>query len=120
LASTPSSRRDFLKKAGIVGGIAWSVPVLQTVMAPAHAASNTPLGQACTGTGTCANGVAYCNNVTCGGLGATCPGGALCSGSNCSGVGGAQPNVCGGKGAACTSNGECLGGNCNTGSHKCQ
>ncbi len=33
------ARRDFLKKAGIVGGVAWSVPVLQTVMAPAASAS---------------------------------------------------------------------------------
>ena len=41
----PPSRRDFLKKAGIVGGVAWSIPVMQTVMAPmASASAGTPIG----------------------------------------------------------------------------
>ena len=79
VARPASSRRDFLKKAGIVGGVAWSVPVLQTVMAPAaSAASNTPLGQPCNDLSTCANGTAYCSGTCCGGLGAVC-GTALCA-----------------------------------------
>ncbi len=49
VARPASSRRDFLKKAGIVGGVAWSVPVLQTVMAPAASASpGTLVLQTCT------------------------------------------------------------------------
>ena len=44
--STPqrpaASRRDFLKKAGIVGGVAWSVPVMQTVLAPACRSVHVP------------------------------------------------------------------------------
>ena len=65
------SRRDFLKKAGIVGGVAWSVPVLQTVMAPAYAASTCP-------NGTCGVGC----NVLCA-IGDPCTTGADCITGNC-------------------------------------
>ncbi len=66
-APKPSaSRRDFLKKAGIVGGIAWSVPVMQTVMAPAaRGVQHTSLGGNCAAASrlcaTTAASAAYCN-----------------------------------------------------------
>jgi hypothetical protein len=86
VARPASSRRDFLKKAGIVGGVAWSVPVLQTVMAPAASASvNTPLGGNCPAGGVpCANGGANCAPTApyvCGGTGALVPGGCPNNGS---------------------------------------
>jgi len=99
VARPASSRRDFLKKAGIVGGVAWSVPVLQTVMAPAHAASNTQLGDPCTGTGLCNSGLAFCNGSQCGGPGASAPGCAS-----------------GGVSAA----GQCFSGTCNFGQKTCK
>jgi len=40
-AESTHSRRDFMKKATVVGGAAWSVPVIQIVTAPAVAASPT-------------------------------------------------------------------------------
>lgn len=95
-----SARRDFLKKAGIVGGVAWSVPVLQTVMAPAASASNgTLLGNNCpAGNVACAGGTAFCATTApfrCGGLGATC-------GACASGAGTCSNATCGGGGGTCT------------------
>jgi hypothetical protein len=118
VARPASSRRDFLKKAGIVGGVAWSVPVLQTVMAPAHAASNTQLGDPCNDLNICANGAAYCSGTTCGGVGAQCPAGSGVPGqcvasSPCSQRPGG-PFTCGGPRAACTTNAQCTHGNCST------
>ena len=83
-SSAPSSRRDFLKKAGIVGGVAWSVPVLQTVMAPAASASlGTTLGANCPAPSSpCNGGTANCSPIfpyVCGGLQAVCVGGKQCA-----------------------------------------
>lgn len=116
-APSPSatSRRDFLKKAGIVGGLAWSVPVLQTVMAPAASASvGTPIGQPCNDLGPCDGGNAYCNGTVCGGVGALCPASVCDGGLECSG----RPDgveTCGGPGASCAGPGQCEYGNCANG-----
>jgi hypothetical protein len=118
-SASASSRRDFLKKAGIVGGIAWSVPVMQTVMAPAASASlNTALGGNCDGSppnsgpgSSCAAGNAICSPLNvCGGVGASCAGGKACFSSNCSGAAGPQQNVCGGTRATCTADSQCSSG----------
>jgi len=89
--STPAaddSRRSFLKKAAVVGGAAWSVPVLQTALAPAASASpGTGVGQVCTG-GTGDNG------KLCG------------DGSRCFG------GICGADGATCTTYSHCMSGGC--------
>lgn len=107
-----TSRRDFLKRAGIVGGVAWSVPVLHTVLAPAASASaGTPLGAACDDLMACAGGTAFCNGATCGGVGADCSGGALCANSGCA-TKGPQPGICGGKNVPCTTDDQCVSGNC--------
>lgn len=138
--ASPASRRDFLKKAGIVGGVAWSVPVLQTVMAPAASASNgTLLGNNCpAGNVSCAGGTAFCATTApfrCGGLGATCgacaSGAGTCSNATCGGGGGTctpanqattcVSGVCTGitcralAGAACSTNAHCLSGTCTGG-----
>jgi len=100
--SSASSRRDFLKKAGIVGGVAWSIPVMQTVAAPMASASHA--GGPCSGgggtcgtllpghTGTCAP----CTNGVACGASSDCTAGVTCSGRN------GGPTVCGGPGATCT------------------
>ena len=68
--STPSasadglSRRQLLKRAGLVAGAAWTVPIIQTALAPPAAASGggcvsgCPAGSPCTSPTTCASG--YC------------------------------------------------------------
>lgn len=127
-----TSRRTFLKKAAAVTGAAWTVPVLQSVVAPAYAASGgigTPcstVGEAC-GDGSFCNGTvcgglgapcgalclnSTCGSGTCGGVGATCSGNAECNGRPCSGRTGG-PTTCGGPGATCGTAGQCTYGNCN-------
>lgn len=115
-ASSPHvgvSRRTFLKRAATVGAVAWSVPVLQSVAAPAASASvGTALGDPCNDLGVCAGGDAYCNGTVCGGVGALCPTSICASGLPCSGhTGGAE--TCGGPGATCSSSAACTYGNCN-------
>ena len=138
--ASPSSRRDFLKKAGIVGGVAWSVPVLQTVMAPAASASaGTALGNNCPAGNVACQGGAFCAPTApfrCGGLGATCgacaAGAGTCSNATCGGGGGTctpanqattcVSGICIGTtcralvGAACgTNNANCFSGRCVSG-----
>jgi len=97
-SGAPHSRRDFMKKAGIVGGVAWSIPVLQTALAPSASASHEP--PAC-GNDTCGAG---CLNPTCG-VGAPCDAG-VGPGQACSGGGTCGTNlICGGAGVACTGSG---------------
>lgn len=114
LPGSAPSRRDFLKRAAVVGSAVWTVPVLQTVMAPAASASpGTPLGDPCNDLGPCAGG-AYCNGTRCGGVGAICPGSVCASGIPCSGrTEGAQ--TCGGPGATCSGSEACDNGNCASG-----
>jgi hypothetical protein len=102
------SRRDFMRKAAMGGALVWSVPVIQTVLAPSASASGLPgLGEACPNN-VCASGF-FCSSVTgtCGGSGATCGGNAGCVNGNC------FNGVCGGSGATCSSNAGCAYGNCN-------
>jgi hypothetical protein len=119
VSSSSTSRRDFLKKAGIVGGAAWSIPVLQTVMAPAASASaGSVIGQPCSPAGVVCGDTSVCFGGLCGAPGATCSGGQPCFNSSCSG----SPATCGGQNAACTSNANCAPGKtCKTvgGSQKC-
>lgn len=111
-AAATASRREFLRKTALVGGAAWSVPVLQSVLAPVASASvGTPLGGPCTDLMACAGGTAFCNGATCGGVGAVCSGGALCAGSTCA-TNGKDKGQCGGKGTSCTADDQCMSGNC--------
>jgi hypothetical protein len=94
-----SSRREFMTKAAVVTGAAWSVPVIQTALAPAASASPGPgLGSPCSPPG-----------VVCGG-------GSICS----------PGNVCGGPGAVspdCSNGGNtvlCVSGRCNFGQGTCK
>ena len=115
-----SSRRDFMKKAGIVGAAAWSVPVLQTALAPAASASvggcTNVCGGACppcsAGGSVCSSNAGCFSNICSGGVcqkasaGGTCAGGIDCLSGICSG------GICQGKavGTTCVANGECATG----------
>ncbi len=110
--STPSrSRRDFMKKAAVVGTAVWAVPVIQSTVAPAAAASGTvcsspdgTCGTLVLGPGPCVPcsiGVACGTDTDC----ATRVGCASRSGST----------VCGGPGATCRNDSHCLYSNCRSG-----
>lgn len=111
-----SSRRDFLKKAAVVTGAAWTVPVMQTALAPAYAASGG-VGSACSSNGeVCTGDNSRCFNLICGGSGAICSGGEPCLYGNCA------AGICGGEGAivpgGCPASGlsvACASGKCFTG-----
>lgn len=124
------TRRDALKKAGIVGGAAlWMTPVVQTVLAPP--ASATVVGQpTCTGAcgqgcaslcgagGTCDNNL-DCLSNSCDLVAGTCNQGAVgancgTSNANCT-TGRCFSGTCAGKprGATCSANTECYSGSCN-------
>jgi hypothetical protein len=52
----PTSRRELLKKAAIVGGVAWSMPVIESFTTPAYAGSLPPCrpnGSDCTDPNQC-------------------------------------------------------------------
>ena len=105
-----STRRDFLKRAAVVGGTVWSVPVIQSAVAPAVAASGT-LGQPCP-----CKAPVTCGGGICGGTGATCSSAAVCVSGGCSGglctsVGQAPAGALCSTGTACLS-GVCTGGTC--------
>ena len=60
-ASSGLSRRQLLKRAGVVAGAAWTVPLIQSAVAPAAAAS---LGYQCLTDGDCNAGF-YCVGGYC-------------------------------------------------------
>ena len=66
-----TSRRDVLKKGAIVAGMAWTVPVIESIRTPAFAAGSPPPcepnGSPCTDSGQCCSG--SCNSGTCGSCG---------------------------------------------------
>lgn len=119
VAPTPSddpglTRRDILKRGGVVAGVAWTAPVLMSVMTPAAAESSCPTGQVrcpdtssgicCAATQTCFQGV--CTSV--GAVGGNCTLNLLCNVGIFCGAG----NLCGGSGAVCTQNSNCMSGSC--------
>lgn len=107
-----ASRRDFLKKAGIVGGVAWSIPVMQTVLAPSASASGPTVCSGGGGTcGTLVSGPGPC--LPCA-TGVQCSAGADCAtGVGCSSRSGTT--VCGGPGATCGTGADCVFSNCTSG-----
>lgn len=42
------SRRDLIKRGAIIGGVAWSAPIVQGIASPAFAADGSPGGGECT------------------------------------------------------------------------
>ena len=126
-----STRRDFMKKAAVVTGLAWTTPVLQSVVVPAAAVSGHPiLGEGCPSPGSpCVDGSVCSPGNICGGLAATCNSDFDCLYGNCHGgvcgspgatckhdsgcvYGNCTHKVCGSPGADCTSNGDCQYANC--------
>jgi hypothetical protein len=99
------SRRSFLKKAAVVTGAVWTVPILQTALAPAASASaGAVIGSPCSPDGVVCGDTSVCAQLICGGAGATCTGGQPCFNSQCSG------GVCGGVGAKCNAGKVCAPG----------
>ena len=66
-AASSLSRRQLLKRAGVVAGAAWTVPLIRTALAPPASASpgcapNCVNGTSCVSSIECASG--YCNPTT--------------------------------------------------------
>lgn len=101
-ADPRTSRRDFLKKAGVVGAAAWSVPVIESALAPASAASTPTCVGVCGGAcPTCGLGQGPCTTNT------QCSTGLVCSSGVCKTA----------QGGTCSTNsncstGVCIGGTC--------
>lgn len=125
-----STRREFLKRIGVVGATAWTVPILQTAVAPAASASVAaclgvcgtlscpPCGPGqgpCTTAAECAAGT-VCTNGLCvipfGAPGA-CTSNLQCQSNNCSGSSGSA-GVClrAWPDSPCTTNAQCQSGRC--------
>lgn len=121
-AASGLSRRDVLKRGGIVAGVAWTAPVLMSVMTPAVAQSPCPDerppcdGVCCVPEDNCVDqGDGTFDCVPPGGIGGDC----LNSGQGVSGCtqdanssihcnGDRNNNICGGPGAQCEEDAECL------------
>jgi len=110
-----ASRRDFLKKAAVVAGAAWTVPVMQTALAPAASASPGSMkGQPCTtplaDEGKLCGDGSRCHLGVCGSTGAICGSGANCISGVCSG------GFCVvAPGGSCSANADCQYNNCSAG-----
>jgi hypothetical protein len=127
-AASSTTRRDFLRRAAVVGTAVWSVPVLQSVAAPVAAASGDCSQVICgigTGCPLCESGIpcdvaAECVTGICagvcqpGGISTPCASSADCTAGECSGRTGG-PTTCGGPGSDCTGNDDCTFGNCSGG-----
>ena len=126
------NRREMLKRAGVVGTAVWAVPVIQSVAAPAFAASNTVCptgasdpqaqcggpncvqcgaGKTCNTNGDCFSGSCVggvCQRAV---VGSVCSSNADCHSNRCTG------GVCTGSnyGTACTSGDSCSSGRCEFG-----
>ena len=126
------TRRDVLKRAGVIG-VAWTVPTVLSAQAPAAAASAPACLNICGGTcppcgpgsGPCSTGAQCASGLICqGGLclipfGNTtpCTASGQCQSANCSGTTG-SPGVClaSWPGSTCSSDAQCLSNKCNGGS----
>ena len=126
-AASLSSRRDFLRRAGVIGSAVWAVPAMQSVLAPAAAVSGPcsqgtcgigagctlcPVGNFCAVSAECLTNI--CSGGTCqaGGIGTTCATNADCTAGQCS-QRGSEAKTCGGPGSTCTGPAGCTNGNCN-------
>ncbi|HUW16278.1 MAG TPA: hypothetical protein VMW94_04310, partial [Actinomycetes bacterium] len=110
------TRREVLRRGAIIGAAVWTVPALQSALAPAAAASpppvctvNCPPGSACAtntncSTGLCLNGICVIPYPG----GGTCTANSQCQSGNCLGgtCAAAWP------GTTCTSSSQCLSGKC--------
>lgn len=122
------TRRDVIKRAGVIGAAAWTVPVLQTALAPAASASvpPDPCAGVCTvtckckaGSGTCSTNTQCATGTVCiGGVcripygsTATCSSNAQCQSLNC------VNGICGKAwtNTTCTQDNQCLSNKCNGG-----
>ncbi len=125
------NRRDMIKRAGVVGAAVWAVPVIQSVAAPAFAASNQlcpsptdPAAQCggpnctqCNAGKTCANNTDCFSGACVDGVcsravvGSVCASNSDCHSNRCTG------GVCTGSnyGTSCSANDDCSSGRCQFG-----
>lgn len=112
------SRREMLKKAGIVGAATvWAAPVVQSVMAPATAQVSPPPIPTCTAPdGSCGSPAKNCTSVCPPDQNRACADNSDCDG-NCSGT----PLVCvkAPVGGHCYTNTGCTQARCNTTTQTC-
>ena len=115
-----TSRRDFMKKAAVVGAAVWSVPVMQTALAPAASASGGGLNAVCGPSQPCAAPYACGTDGRCGGTGANCGGAAaLCVSGGCSTNGKCAAAHTAPKGSTCLTNSACTSGTWCSGAGYC-
>lgn len=134
------SRRQLLKRAGVAVGAAWTVPLIQTALAPPAAASgggSGVIGSSCTTDSQCASGLvcqgSFCtqtgmswtgggcnvntdcwSNVCVGGVCKPGPLSASCrTSADCANnISCAASQICGDSGASCTNSNKCMTGTC--------
>jgi hypothetical protein len=88
-----TSRRDFLMRAGVVGAAVWTVPVIDSALAPAAAASTPNCTGVCGGAcPLCGPGQGTCSTNS------QCASGLTCSGGVCKAA----------QGSTCTANSQCV------------
>ena len=130
------TRRDMLKKAGIVGvATVWAAPVIQSVTAPAYAQPYTPVctpsdssgacggncptkcgfNRTCTAGSDCLSGTCTSGKCAKSATGGSCLLGSDCNSGTCL-AGTCRANAVGGT---CQSNADCTSANCNTTTHVC-
>lgn len=123
------SRRQMLKRAGIVAGVAWTAPLIQSATAPAYAyntcTTNCANGFPCTSPGQCASGICtngYCS-ASAGWPGDACSGngGNKCHGFDTDGLVSCRNGVCPtiAAGGPCRSSADCVSGVICAANHVC-
>jgi hypothetical protein len=127
------SRRDVMKRAGIIGvATIWATPIVQSVGAPAFAATGVCVPSDPSGCGgtcpgkcslnlTCGTTTDCASGLTCTGTkckvsdGASCQGTGTTADTNCASgkCGNGNPKLClKSNGATCAVNGDCASGHC--------
>ncbi len=112
-ADSGISRRDALKRAGVVGAVVWTAPLVESVLAPSFAMASpgtttctgaSDLTHKCGGTGGCPKCYA----------GKTCTADSDCVSNECTKAKGATSGTCAksNAGEGCESGSDCLSGKC--------
>ena len=97
------SRRDVIKRAGVVGGLVLTSPLIQSISAPAYAVSCT-YPQADCGGGVCVN--LLTNKANCGSCGNLCQGAnGVCAAGACQCTPTSQLTACAGRSCGSVSDG---------------
>ena len=110
-AAPSHSRRDFIRRAGLVGAAVWTVPALQSAIAPAAAASGTRTTDVVCSQGTCGTQVPSGSGCSLCAVNHSCANSTECVTHVCTG-GTCRKAATGGS---CASNGDCTTNKCTSG-----